>query len=65
MMLFVERCKGSLDKKGFAGAVFVDFSKASDGFNRELLIAKRDAYGFSKSALKLIFSYLDKQKTKG
>ena len=36
----------------------MDLSKAFDTLNHELLIAKLHAYGFEKSALKLIKSYL-------
>ena len=44
----------------------MDFSKAFDTINHELLIAKLYAYGFSKDALKLIHSYLSDrwQRTK-
>ena len=55
-----------LDKKGFAGAILMDLSKAFDTLNHELLIAKLAAYGFDKSALKLISSCLSNrwQRTK-
>ena len=36
----------------------MDLSKPFDTINRELLIAKLYAYGFSKDALKLIISYM-------
>ena len=36
----------------------MDLSKAFDTINHELLIAKLYACGFSKDALKLIFSYM-------
>ena len=44
----------------------MDLSKAFDTINRELLIAKLYAYGFSKDALKLINSYMSdrRQRTK-
>ena len=48
----------SLDNKGFSGAILMDLSKAFDTLNRELLIAKLHAYGFTKKALDLIYSYL-------
>ena len=40
----------------------MDFSKAFDCLNHELLIAKLSAYGFSISALWLIHSYLNERK---
>ena len=56
----------SLDRKGYAGAVLMDLSKAFDTINHELLIAKLEKYGFSKNALFLIFDYLSNrwQRTK-
>ena len=43
---------------GIAGAILMDLSKAFDTINHELLIAKLEAYGFDKSALTIILSYL-------
>ena len=62
----LEKWKKALDKRHIAGALLTDLSKAFDCMNHELLIAKLDAYGFHKSALKLILSYLSdrKQRTK-
>ena len=51
----IEKWKKTL---GNTGAVLMDLSKAFDTINHELLIAKLNAYGFSKDALKLIFSYM-------
>ena len=48
--------------KGFAGAILMDLSKAFDCLNHELLIAKLEAYGFSRSALKLVYDYLSNRK---
>ena len=39
----------------------MDLSKAFDTINHELLIAKLYAYGFSKSAVRLILSYLSER----
>ena len=43
---------------GFGGAVLINLSKAFDTINHDLPIAKFHAYGFDKSTLKLLFSYL-------
>ena len=43
-------------------ALFTDLSKAFDCLCHELLIAKLDAYGFDKKALKLVNSYLSNRK---
>ena len=58
LLSLLEKWKSTLDKKGFAGAVLMDFSKAFDTINHELLIAKLNAYGFSEPSLKLIYNYL-------
>ena len=38
------------------GALFTNISKAFDFLSHKLLIAKLDAYGFDKNALKLVNS---------
>ena len=48
--------------KGFAGAILMGLSKAFDCLNHNLLIAKLEAYGFSRSALKLVYNYLSNRK---
>ena len=39
----------------------MDLSKAFDAINYELLLAKLEAYDFSKNVLKLIHNYFNKQ----
>ena len=39
-------------------AIFMDLFKALDTLNRDLLIAKLEAYGFSKTFLNYLQSYL-------
>ena len=58
LMVLLEKWKHSLDNHGYAGAVIMDLSKAFDTINFELLIAKLHAYGFTKSALNMVHSYL-------
>ena len=43
-------------------SILMDLSKAFDCLNHELLISKLEAYGFSKSALKLVYDYLSNRK---
>ena len=47
-----------IDSKKVAGAILADLSKALDCLSHDLLIAKFDAYGFDKSALKFIYDFL-------
>ena len=58
LISMTEKWRKSLDKKGFAGSVLMDLSKAFDCLNHELLIAKLHAYGFGNESLRLINSYL-------
>ena len=51
-----------LDKKEKAGAILTDLSKAFDSLDHKLLIAKLSAYGFGKTSLELIYSYLSSRK---
>ena len=54
----IEKWKKVLHNKGFGGTVLMHLSKAFNTINHDLLIAKLHAYGFDKSSLKLLFSYL-------
>ena len=62
LLSLIEKWKIILDKKGYAGAILMDLSKAFDTINYELLIAKLSVYGFSRNALRLILSYLKDRK---
>ena len=62
LLRFVEKCRETINKRGFSGAIFKGLSKVFDSLNHELLTAKLDAYGFDKSALKRIFRYLKNRK---
>ena len=56
-----EKWKAVLDRKGFSAAILMDLSKAFDTIHHELLLAKLNAYGFSKSSLQIIFSHLSER----
>ena len=66
MLSMIEMWRKAIDENKFAGAILTDLSKAFDCLSHDLLIAKLEAYGFDKSALKLIYDYLRgrKQRTK-
>ena len=58
LLVMIEMWRKALDEKKVAGGILTDLSKAFDCLSHDLLIAKLEAYGFSKSALKLIYDYL-------
>ena len=62
LITLIEKWKKSVDNGGAFGALLTDLSKAFDCLPHELLIAKLDAYGFDKSSLKLLHSYLSNRK---
>ena len=58
LLVFVEKCREIFDKRGYAGILLTDLSKAFNCINHELLIAKLYSYGFSLESLTFIQSYL-------
>jgi hypothetical protein len=58
LLRLFDKLNKSLDRKMKIGLFLMDLSKAFDCIPHELLIAKIHAYGFDKSSLKLIYSYL-------
>ena len=57
-LVLVEKCREVLDKRGYAGILLTDLSKAFDCINHELLNAKLHAYSFSLESLIFIQDYL-------
>ena len=62
LLRLTEKFRSFLDMKGLAGAIVLDLSKAFDCLNHKLLIAKLEAYGFSRAVLKLVHDYLSNRK---
>ena len=58
LLRLLENWRTHLCNNDIIGTVICDLSKAFDTLPHYLLIAKLDAYGFSDSALKLVFNYL-------
>ena len=65
-LFMLEKWKRAADNGKIFGILLTDLSKAFDFLSHELLLAKLHAYGFSISALRLIYSYIAnrKQRTK-
>ena len=61
-LTIIEAWEKVLDHEHNAGAVLTDLSKAFDCLHHKLLIAKLDAYGLHKEALKFIYNYLKDRK---
>ena len=47
-----------LDRNGFVGSILMNLTKAYDYLPHNLLLAKLQAYGFSKGSIRLFLSYL-------
>ena len=58
----IEKLGKVLNVGNHAGAPLTNLSKAFDYVDQELLLAKRNAYGFDSRALYFLFSYLDNRK---
>ena len=58
LIRLIEEWKKALDDNYVVGSILMDLSKAFDCIPHDLLIAKLNAYGFEKSVLKYIYSYL-------
>ena len=52
----------ALDNSGLLGTILMDLSKAYDCLPHDLIIAKFEAYGLSKSSLSLLLDYLTSRK---
>ena len=55
-------CYKSLDAKKVIGLLFVDFKKAFDMVDAELLIYKLINYGFDNRSIKLVKNYFSNRK---
>ena len=60
----LQRWQNELDNSGLVGTILMDLSKAYDCLPHDLIIAKFEAYGLSKSSLSLLLDYLTSHKQK-
>ena len=58
----LQRWQKELDNSGLVGTILMDLSKAYDCLPHDLIIAKFEAYGLSKSILSLLLDYLTSRK---
>ena len=59
---FLQRLQREFDNSGLVGTILMDLSKAYDCLPHDLIIAKFEAYGLSKSSLSLLLDYLTSRK---
>ena len=57
LLRLIEKWRKCLDQNKVVGAILIGLSKAFDALPHDLLLAKLNAYGFSKQVLKIILSY--------
>ena len=58
LLSLLEKWKQCRDQNSFSAAILMDFSKAFDTINHDLLIAKLHCYGMEDDSLKLLWNYL-------
>ena len=64
LLVMLEKMKIARHRQGFCAAVPIDLSKAFDSICHDLLIAKMNACGLDRNALKLVSDYLSNRSQK-
>lgn len=62
LLFLLDQVLLDLDKNNVSGLVFVDYSKAFDLINHDILLVKLRSYGFPDNVVKLLQSYLLNRK---
>ena len=62
LVKLLQRWLKELDNSGLVGTIRMDLSKAYDCLPHDLIIAKFEAYGLSRSRLSLLLDYLTSRK---
>ena len=58
----LQQCQKELDNSALVGTILMDLSKACGCLPHDLIIAKCETYGLSKSSLSLLLDYLTSRK---
>ena len=64
LLVMIEKMKTARDNKHFCAAILTDLSKAFDCICHDLFIAKLNAYGVDRNALKLVYDYFSDRSQK-
>ncbi len=62
LIQLIETIRKTLDKRGIAGMILMDLSKAFDCMPHDLLIAKLNVYGLGMQGLRLIANYFSDRR---
>lgn len=60
LILLIREWRERLDNNYVVGSVFMDLLSNFDCIAHDLLIAKRDGYGFNRNSVRYIYSCLEK-----
>ena len=62
ILCIIDRIQKAIDNRSFSCGIFLDFSKAFDTVNHEILINKLEYYGFRGLVKQCFISYLNERR---
>ena len=62
ILCIIDRIQKAIDNRSFSCGIFLDFSKAFDTVNHEILIHKLEYYGFRGLVKQWFISYLSERR---